>query len=85
MKTAGTVGKLAIRGVAYIGTNVAVIGGGLLGTILYGGKFDNKIYQGGITAIGIAGSMLAGAAVSNAVDKMLVEDFGLGVEGLDKD
>lgn len=80
METAKTVGKLSVRGLAWVGTSIAVCGGGLLGTALYAGRYNNPIWQTGVMVIGGVGSFLAACAACNAVDKMLVEDYHLGFD-----
>lgn len=75
------VGKCVVRGVVNVGVNVAVIGGGLFGTMLYAGACTNPVLRTAVTVIGSVGSMAAGYVVADLVDDKLVE-IGLDVDGI---
>lgn len=82
LEVAGAVGKATIRGVAYVGTNIAVIGGGILGTVLYANQCKTKAGRNVITVVGTVGSMLAGYTVGSLVDDKLVEEYDLDIDGI---
>lgn len=73
------VSKGTIRGIANVGTNVAVIGAGWLGTLLYAGACQNVVLRTAVMIAGGFGSFLAGYTVSELVDNKLVE-MGLDID-----
>lgn len=77
LNVAGNVGKAAIRGFAYFGTNVALVGGGLIGSLLLAGRFKNVAIQTAIYSIGLASSGVAAYLIGDMVDKHLVEEYDL--------
>lgn len=79
LDVAGTVGKFAIRGFVYVGTNVAVLGGGLLGSLVFAGKVKNPVLQTIIYTTGMAGAGVASYLISDMVDKHLLEEYDLDV------
>ena len=82
LKTAGNVGKLAMRGAVYVGTNVALVGGGLFYSMLLAGRVKNPIVQTIILAAGIGSSSIAGYFVGDMVDNHLKEEYDLDVDGV---
>lgn len=78
---AEVVGKGTIRGIANVGINIAVVGGGWLGTLLYAGTCKNVVLKTAVMVVGGFGSLLAGYAVSDLVDDKLVE-MGLEIDGI---
>lgn len=74
------VGKGVVRGVVNVGVNVAIIGGGLLGTMLYANACKNVVLKTAVTVVGSIGSMAAAYTVADLVDDKLVE-IGLDVDG----
>lgn len=79
LETVGTVGKLALRGAVYVGTNVGIIGGGLFYSLLLAGKVKNVIAQTAIIGAGVVCSSIAAASVGEMVDDYLVEEYDLDV------
>ena len=79
LETVGTVGKLALRGAVYVGTNVGIIGGGLFYSLLLAGKVKNVIAQTAIIGAGGVCSSIAAYSVGDMVDKYLVEECDMDV------
>lgn len=81
LETTKIVGKMTVRCVVATGVSIAVVGGGMLGTLWYAGiSSKNKVIQGATIAMGLTGSVVTAQAAVTAVDRMLVEDYGLGVD-----
>lgn len=78
--TVGTIGKVAVRSVAYVGTSIAVCGAGVLGSLYYAGVCKHKGSQIAVFTMGVTGTILAAYTASNAVDNVLVEKCGMGTD-----
>lgn len=79
LEVAGDAGKLAIRGVAYVGVNAAVIGGGLFYSILLARRFKRAAVQTAVFTAGASIAALAGYLVGDMVDEHITDKYDLEV------
>lgn len=82
LEVAGCVGKGLVRSAVYVGTNIAIIGGGMLGSMFMTGGVKNKVAKGAIFGLGCAGSVIAAYFAGSAIDDKLVEEYDLDINGV---
>lgn len=80
LEVAGMVGKGLVRSVMGVGTQIATIGGGIMGTMYYASLCKHKWTQIPVIVIGALGSYAAGVTMAGMVDDKLVE-IGLDIDG----
>lgn len=80
-EVAGNAGKLAVRGLAYLGTNVAILGGGLIGSMLLASKVKNTVIQTVIYSAAMGCSGIAAYLIGDMVDEHLKDEYELDVDG----
>lgn len=79
LKTAGTIGKCAVRIAVCTGVNVAIMGAGILGTVLVASGQKNKVASGLVLGLGGLGSFMASHYLGSYVDERIVEEYNLEV------